>query len=185
MLNDDDVLSEGFRPLKLVKLALFIYVLNVDPYLCSLTNQNGGTSFGKPPTANRPVMNRGMSFNAETGAKESAQDLWAGSSYEKYSKSKGKAMDRANSFVGTRSRTQSQNHEGVKEGAIVIVDPFSTGAHLAAEVCKEGYICVRVFSVWDSPVAALVQKGLDIDYSATIQHNDKLSDQDAAIQEVN
>jgi hypothetical protein len=130
-------------------------------------------------------MNRGMSFNAETGAKESAQDLWAGSSYEKYSKSKGKAMDRANSFVGTRSRTQSQNHEGVKEGAIVIVDPFSTGAHLAAEVCKEGYICVRVFSVWDSPVAALVQKGLDIDYSATIQHNDKLSDQDAAIQEVN
>eukprot|EP01034_Spumella_vulgaris_P037707 gene37707-46522_t len=80
-------------------------------------------------------------------------------------------MDRANSFVGSRSRTQSQNHEGVREGAIVIVDPFSTGAHLAAEV------------FWDSPVAALVQKGLDIDYSATIQHNDKLDNQEQAIQE--
>jgi hypothetical protein len=120
-----------------------------------------------------------MSFNAATGAKESAQDLWEGSSMEKYIRSKGKVMDRANSFVGARPRTESKS-----SGAIVVVDPFSTGAHLAAEVCKNGYICVRVFSIWDSPVAALVEKGLEIDYTATIQHNDKLQDQDQAIQEV-
>ena len=138
---------------------------------------------GVPETfSHKPSMTRGMSFNAETGAKESAQDLWEGSSWEKYSKSKGKTSDRSNSFVGYRSRNQSADHS--LDGAIVIVDPFSTGAHLAAEVCKEGYKCVRVFSIWDSPVAALVQKGLDIDYCATIQHNDKLLDQEKAVEEV-
>jgi hypothetical protein len=71
-----------------------------------------------------------------------------------------------------------------EKGVIVIVDPFSTGAHLASEVCKLGYKCARVFSVWDSPVAALVQQGLNIDYCATIQHNDRVPDQDAATNEV-
>ena len=125
-------------------------------------------------------MTRGMSFNAETGAKESAQDLWEGSSWEKYGKSRGKAMDRGNSFVGSRSRTATDHGS---PGAIVIVDPFSTGAHMAAEVCKLGHKCVRVFSIWDSPVAALVQKGLEIDYSATIQHNDKMENQERAIED--
>lgn len=69
------------------------------------------------------------------------------------------------------------------KGAIVIVDPFSTGAHLAAAVCAAGYKCARVFSIWDSPVAALVQQGLTLDYSATIQHNDILPNQDVATDE--
>ena len=65
----------------------------------------------------------------------------------------------------------------------MIVDPFSTGAHLAAAVCAAGYKCARVFSIWDSPVAALVQQGLALDFSATIQHNDNLPNQDLATDE--
>ncbi len=91
-------------------------------------------------------------------------------------------MDRANSFVG-----QVATSESLKEGSgvIAIVDPFSTGAHLAAEVCKRGYKCARVLSVWDSPIASLVQGGFgNVDYCATIQHNDQLKDQEYAINEV-
>jgi hypothetical protein len=130
----------------------------------------------------KPHLNRGMSFNADTGAKESSQDLWEGSSWGKFGRSRGKTMDRANSFVG--SGTLGNQSIPSSESAIVIVDPFSTGAHLAAEVCKQGYKCVRVFSIWDSPVAVLIQQGLEINYTATIQHNDKLNDEERAIQEV-
>jgi hypothetical protein len=128
----------------------------------------------------KPHLNRGMSFNADTGAKESSQDLWEGSSWGKFGRSRGKTMDRANSFIG--SGTLGKQGGNTNESAIVIVDPFSTGAHLASEVCKEGYKCVRVFSIWDSPVAVLIQQGLEINYTATIQHNDKLNDEERAIQ---
>ena len=84
-------------------------------------------------------------------------------------------MERANSFIGSRSQ-----RAGPDAPAIVIVDPFSTGAHLAAAVTNAGYKCIRVFSIWDSPVAALVQEGLVLDFSATLQHNDRSADQDAA-----
>lgn len=120
-----------------------------------------------------------MSFNAETGEKESSQTLWEGSSWEKLGKSRGRTMDRANSFVSRKEETVKES-----EQAIAIVDPFSTGLHLAAEVRKKGLKCVRVFSIWDSPVANLVQEGLEVDYCATVQHNDRLSDQDAAIDQV-
>ena len=83
-------------------------------------------------------------------------------------------MEKANSFIGSRGSKSTEN------AAIIIVDPFSTGAHLALEVTKAGYKCARVFSIWDSPVAALVQEGLTLDFSATIQHNDRAQDQDAA-----
>ena len=79
-------------------------------------------------------------------------------------KSRGKQLDRSNSFVASRGRNSSVEHRN----AIVIVDPFSTGAHLAAEVCRNDLICCRVFSVWDSPIAALVQKGLNIDFKVAI-----------------
>ncbi len=42
----------------------------------------------------------------------------------------------------------------------------------------------RVFSIWNSPVAALVQEGINVEFSATIQHNDQIDDQDAATNEV-
>lgn len=100
---------------------------------------------------------RGMSFNTETGEKESSQAMWEASSYEKQRRSRGNTMDRANSFVGmgSRGRSGSIDERGIASKqvseAFAIVDPFSTGAHLAAEVCKLGYKCVRVLSIWDSP----------------------------------
>lgn len=107
----------------------------------------------------KPFISRGMSFNAETGEKESSQVLWESSSWERLGRSRGRTMDRSNSFVGKKD-------EGIKETdkAIAVVDPFSTGAHLAVEVRKLGYKCIRVFSVWDSPVANLVQQGLEVDF---------------------
>jgi hypothetical protein len=119
-----------------------------------------------------------MSFNAETGEKESAQVLWEGSSWEKLGRSRGRTMDRANSFVGSGRQEGSVRET---DQAVAVVDPFSTGAHLAALVCARGYKCVRVFSIWDSPVASLVQEGIVVEYAATLQHNDRLTDQDAAI----
>ncbi len=144
----------------------------------SLSGKSVNSSKGM---ANKPFLSRGMSFNAETGAKESSQDLWEGSTWGKFGRSRGKTMDRANSFIGAGVSSKSEH---LLEGAVVIVDPFSTGAHLAAEVCKEGLKCVRVFSIWDSPVAVLIQQGLEVNYTVTVQHNDKLQDEEKAIAEV-
>ncbi|CAM9358694.1 unnamed protein product, partial [Ectocarpus fasciculatus] len=58
-------------------------------------------------------------------------------------------------------------------GLVAVVDPFSTGAQLAAQAAKLGYGVVRVFSIWDSPVAALIQEGVTVDYFATVQFNDQ------------
>lgn len=130
---------------------------------------------------------KGMSFNAQTGEKESSQQLWEGSTWEKMSKNKGRVMDRANSFVGRASRGISVDYDSLPEqdGAVIIVDPFSTGALLAAEVRKNGIKCARVLSAWDSPVASLVQEGVSVDFCATIQHNDRLKEQELAIEQVN
>lgn len=43
-------------------------------------------------------------------------------------------------------------------GAVVIVDPFSTGANMAATVARWGYKLILVFAERDSPVAKLVAK---------------------------
>lgn len=93
-------------------------------------------------------------------------------------------MDRAHSFVGQRPSEEITTVKEHDDKVIAIVDPFSTGAHLAAAVTKAGYKCARVLSCWDSPVASLVQEGILADYCATIQHNDRLEDQEIAIREV-
>lgn len=95
-------------------------------------------------------------------------------------------MDKANSFVG-RVGSREVVAEPLKEveGAVVIVDPFSTGAFLASEVRKRGVKCARVLSAWDSPVATLIAEGASsIDFCATIQHNDRLADQELAVSQV-
>lgn len=105
-------------------------------------------------------------------------------------------MERANSFhrgatgsasaSGSGSATTSSADSAAaaavtpKEAIIAIVDPFSTGAHLAAQASRLGYNVVRVFSIWDSPVAALVQEGVTTDYFATLQFDDRMEDSDAA-----
>ena len=64
--------------------------------------------------------------------------------------------------------------------AIAVVDPFTTGAHVARYVNQAGYKCVRMLSILNSPVAHLVQEGIEVTYDATIQHNDQMEDQDAS-----
>lgn len=60
-------------------------------------------------------------------------------------------------------------------GAVVVVDPFSSGAQLAARVIKLGYKLIMLFSETDSPVAALVQSGTDLK-GETVQHDDRNPD---------
>lgn len=88
-------------------------------------------------------------------------------------------MERANSFIGAASKSVSGG-----EKAIAVVDPFSTGAHVAATIVEKGFKCVRVLSIWDSPVASLIQEGVSAEYCATIQHDDQVPDQNQAINEV-
>ena len=171
-ISDLDVLAEGFKPLQ----KRFSSFKQND--LAKLANKVDDTHIS-------------TTYNEETGEKESALPLWEQSPFVKLEKSRGKVLDRANSFVGpsgsfvgarSRAPTITDPETGREQQlAVAIVDPFSTGAHLAASVCKQGYKCVRVFSVWDSPIAALVQEGVTCDFSATIQHNDRLKDQDASI----
>ena len=162
-MNKETVLEEGFKPLK-------------KSYTTSAVQQH---------LPSKPFLDRGMSmeFNLATGEKQSSQSLWETSAWEKLGRSRGKTMDRSNSFVGYRSRAVSEAIAlKEKEGAIAVVDPFSTGAHLVAEAIKQGYKVVRILSSWDSPVAALVMSGFKtLDYSATVQHNDRETDEDKAI----
>ena len=70
------------------------------------------------------------------------------------------------------------------DGCIIVVDPFSTGAHLALSIMKAGYKCGSLLSIWNSPVASLVQEGLVMpEFAVTIQHNDEDADQNKAIDE--
>lgn len=68
-------------------------------------------------------------------------------------------------------------------GAVVVVDPFSTGANLAAMVLKYGYKLIMVFSELDSPVSKLVAKGSNMNPTLMIQHNNRHANQDEAIQD--
>jgi hypothetical protein len=119
-----------------------------------------------------------LSFNTETGEPESSQTLWDEATFNRLGRNRGRMMDRSNSFIGGGNMNEN------KETAVVVVDPFSTGAHVAAEICRLGYKCIKVLSTWDSPVAALVQQGMVINYLVTIQHNSNLLEQDIAIDEV-
>ena len=68
-------------------------------------------------------------------------------------------------------------------GAVVVVDPFSTGANIAAMVLKWGYKLILIFSEKDSPVAKLVAKGANVKPTLLIQHDSRNPNQEAAIQE--
>jgi hypothetical protein len=137
MFTDSDVLNEGFKPLK-------------------------KTATTPTPLPNKPHMNRAMSFNAETGEPESDHKLWE--IQTKFAKSKGKQMERSNSFVSSknsptkpRARTMSTTdpNDPTYNSIVLVVDPFSTGSQLAAAIAQEGYKVGRVFAIWDSPVASL------------------------------
>ncbi len=62
-------------------------------------------------------------------------------------RNRGNTMERANSFVGTgmnRSTSIDERKQSRSNEAIVIVDPFSTGAHLAAEVYSRYQVSATV-----------------------------------------
>lgn len=164
--NDEDVLNEGFMPLKRTA---------TEPKVLS-----------KP----QPHLTRHSSFAANTGERVYEQSVWESTAWSKFERARGRTMSRGNSFVYSTSsrpdpssptRSRSQSIATDTRDMIVVVDPFSTGAHLAAEVSNRGLKCARVFSIWDSPVAALVLQGLEVEYTATIQHDDRNEDQDQAI----
>ena len=187
-MNEEDVLSEGFKPLKR---------MNTEPAVLSKPN---------------PQLARSTSFITAAGKIGSPvpagteHTVWENTSWSKFERARGRQMDRSNSFVYAttqrsrapsevfnqapgpdsfsplRSRSQSFVTPEVRN-MIAVVDPFSTGAHLAAEVSKRGLKCARVFSIWDSPVSALVQQGLEVEYTATIQHDDRKEDTTEAIKE--
>ena len=117
---------------------------------------------------------RNVAINEETGEVEDEQAIWESSAWARMERSRGKSEIRHN-FVGHHRASFFER------SAVVVVDPFSTAAHLAAAVCEAGYKCIRVLSMWDSPVAALVQKGLAVDFIATVQHNDRNPDQEEAV----
>lgn len=65
-------------------------------------------------------------------------------------------------------------------GAVVVVDPFSSGANLAAMILLWGYKLILVFSEKDSPVQKLVSKGSKVEPTLLIQHDDTNPNQVAA-----
>jgi biotin carboxylase len=68
-----------------------------------------------------------------------------------------------------------------REEAVVIVDPFSSGALLAEKVVAGGRHCVRVFAEFESPVASFVSEAYAaVQYDATLQHDDRSPDVAAA-----
>jgi len=158
MLKEEDIVNEGFKPLK-------------------------KTATEPVQLQGKPSSSRGLSF-FKGEDRENSQSLWQESQWSKLEKSRGKLYDRSNSFfeVG-RSRTNTIDVNSGKPQAVVVVDPFSTGAHLASEIVKLGFKCVRVLSIWDSPVAALVQEGVVVEFDATIQHNDTVNDKEQALEQ--
>lgn len=56
-------------------------------------------------------------------------------------------------------------------GAVVVVDPFSSGANIAAMILMWGYKLILVFSEQDSPVANLVTKGSKLEPTLLVQHD--------------
>ncbi|CAE7512903.1 ddaF [Symbiodinium microadriaticum] len=68
-------------------------------------------------------------------------------------------------------------------GAVVIVDPFSTGANLAAMAASWGYRVILVFSEIDSPVSKLVAEGVAMVPMVLIQHNNRDMDKERALKE--
>ena len=56
--------------------------------------------------------------------------------------------------------------------AVIVVDPFSTGACLAEKACALGYVCIRVLSdeYPDKLLDSVVPEGCRAKYTETVQH---------------
>lgn len=109
------------------------------------------------------------------------------SSWRLMEKSRGKQMSLSNSFSAKSPLADVELTQSAKklprDGMVVIVDPFSTGLHLAAQAAKYGLKVARVFSIWNSPISSLVQQGIEVDFCASIQHNNTHPDANKAVEE--
>ncbi len=68
-------------------------------------------------------------------------------------------------------------------GAVVIVDPFSSGAIMASQVLQMGRRLVIVLSEKDSPIADMVQHGLAVNPDVTTQHDSVHPDPHVAMED--
>jgi biotin carboxylase len=66
-------------------------------------------------------------------------------------------------------------------GSVVVVDPFSTGANLAAAVLKWGYKLIIIFSEMETSQKAVLSKSAHMPSTLLIQHDSRAHDQDRAI----
>ena len=66
-------------------------------------------------------------------------------------------------------------------GGVVVIDPFSSGANLAAMVIKMGYKLIICFSENNSPVAAL-STGSNISTSYIVHHDSMARNQTSEIE---
>ncbi len=82
------------------------------------------------------------------------------------------------SFVRGDQGVPTQN------AAVVVVDPFSSGAILAQRVTKEGFHCVRVLSQEESPIMDWVVDGLNVDYSATLRMSGSTISEEEALKKL-
>ena len=67
-------------------------------------------------------------------------------------------------------------------GGVVVIDPFSTGANLAAMVMRMGYRLIICFSERNSPVANLVASGANIATSYVVYHDSMAENQTLEIE---
>lgn len=65
--------------------------------------------------------------------------------------------------------------------AVVVVDPFSSGAILAAGIVKRGYHCIRVLSAKSSPVSEIAAEGVRPQFDATVRFDDEDPDEEGAL----
>lgn len=166
--SDSDVLSEGFTPLRKVRQLRFPAAT---PARRKADNGRGQQAATQPVGVEiNPLEEKRFSFSYKF-ASDAPAAVWDRSPWVH--------LRRNASFAAAKGGDATPRQP--KNEAVAIVDPFSTGAHLAKYVTQCGYRCIRVFSIYNSPVAALVQADMQIDFDATIQHDDNAADQDAAV----
>ena len=204
MISEQDVLEQGFTPLQRVPTEPTVIARNemVVKRAMSFSVGTGeraneqsiwdNSSWTKMEKSQGKSMDRSNSFVLTSGTRQrtaSASSAAPATPHTPRSRStssaspspEGKTMtDPGHPLYGRSLRNIDLNNTD-RPSIMVVVDPFSTGAHLAREVTRAGLKCARVFSIWDSPVAALIQQGLEVEYCATVQHNDSAADQEAAL----
>ena len=90
-------------------------------------------------------------------------------------------LERKISFT---SATPAEAPPSSDSEAVVVVDPFSSGALIAAGLAARGFRVLRVFSEMDSPVANFVQDGVAAAFDATFQFDSTAKDKKEAAAEL-